>query len=470
MATHGAALISILLVGACAGDLPPRPGTPPRNVLLITASNLRRDHLSAYLYPRPTGAWPAHEEERRQGRALAFDDLAAQGVLFADASTCAPQPLAALRSLFTGTRFAYDEVTARAASIPPEATTLAEHFRAAGFRAAAFTAGVSLRDGQGFAQGFEPWEFRMADAAVLDLARQWIQQAAQQPEQPWFVWVHLAGCDRSYDPRGQPPLPGDGAGVLDFSRLYADAGYSGPADGSLAYLEKLERGEATASDADRARLIDLYDGEVARVAAGVRGLALSLRNLDESGARWNETLTVFAGLHGVQFGERDPREFGSESLAIECVGVPLWIRHPPSLTGSRVLAEPVGLEDVAPTLCEWFGLAELPAPPLDLAAAASGGETLRGRSLLPLVDTYVQRPFASRPAWFHRTGERPLRALRTREWAFAERWADGAAKPELFDRAVDSAERDDVLAREPAVVERLLREWSGATAAVNRGG
>jgi alkylation response protein AidB-like acyl-CoA dehydrogenase len=55
MRTARAALLAaVMLAPACAR--PPRPGTPPRHVLLITVSGLRADHLSAFGYPRPTTA------------------------------------------------------------------------------------------------------------------------------------------------------------------------------------------------------------------------------------------------------------------------------------------------------------------------------------------------------------------------------------------------------------------------------
>jgi len=423
-----------------------RPGKPPHNVLLVTAAGLRKDHLSAYMYARPTSAWPATEEERMQGRALALDDLAEQGVLFADASSGAPRTFPAVCELLTGTRAAVAVDPKEDRALESEASTLQERFQAARFKTAAFVAGTAfMNEARGIDQGFDSWCTRFSDMAVLEQARQWLQEREQDPDQPWFVWVHLAGGEPPHDPRGLPALPGDMPGVLDFARLYSDPKYQGPADGSMAYLNRLASGELAPSEADRARLVDLYDGEVARVAVSVRNLALALRNLDEAGRRWNDTLFVFAGLHGVELGDSGPRAWSNDSLSASVVATPLFLRHPLSLTGSRVLAEPVGLEDVAPTICDWFGLPAL--------AAREGSIT--GRSLLPLVDTYVKKPFEPRPACAVLRGAPGSRSLRTREFALVETERDHAAHTALYDRTADPAELHDLSAERGELVAEL---------------
>ena len=444
-------LICALATG-CSRVREKRPGHAPRSVLLVTTAALRKDHLSAYMYARPTSAWPATEEERRQLRAMSLDDLAGQGVLFADATSNGPRTFPALCALMTGTRAAVPADPAEDRALEHEATTLAERFRDAGFRTAAFTSGVWLREARGLDQGFDPWTYRASDAVAIDQARQWIEQAELDPARPWFVWVHLAGCDPPYDPRGAPPLPGDAPGVLDFSRLYSDPKYKGPADGSVAYLAKLERGEVQADDSDRARIVDLYDGEVARVAASVRTLVLSLRNVGRDGSRWRQTLFVFAGLHGVELGEGAPPARGSTQLTANVVSMPLLFLHPGSLTGSRVLAEQVGIEDVAPTICEWFGL----------PALSARERALSGRSLLPVMDSYKKFEFEHRPAYAELSGPNPTRSLRTREFALLETTQAGATKLALFDRSADPEERFDIASTRPDLCAKLHAELERA--------
>jgi arylsulfatase A-like enzyme len=337
------------------------------------------------------------------------------------------------------------------ADLPLEkgATTLALRFQDAGFATAAFVAGAPLQEARGLERGFDLWFAKYSDMAVLEKARQWLQECEETPEKPWFVWVHLSGGEPPHDPRGLPAMPGDAPGVLDFARLYSDPKYEGPADGSLDYMKKLASGELVADARDRARLVDLYDGEIARVAVSVRNLVLALRNQDEQGERWNDTLFVFAGLHGIELGDSGPRAWGSEGLSASVVGTPLFLRHPRSLTGSRVLAEPVGLADVAPTIAEWFGLTALPVR----------ADALQGRSLLPLVDTYVEKPFEARPMCAELSGTSGSRSLRTREFALVEtRTGGGDASYALYERIADPAELRDVSAARADVALSLRAE------------
>jgi arylsulfatase A-like enzyme len=131
---------------------------------------------------------------------------------------------------------------------------------------------------------------------------------------------------------------------------------------------------------DEATEIDRYDGELARTNAVLRAWLERYRDL--AGAPLERTLVVVAGTNGVRLGASDD---GVDSPLVDgMLHVPLVLRHPQSLTGSRILSEVIELADVLPTLCDWL---EIPLP-----AGA------RGRSLLPLVDSHVERAFERRPA------------------------------------------------------------------------
>ena len=91
-------LLLALWSAACSRE---RPGLPPRHLLIVTIENLRADHLSAYGYPKPTGMLPSDPTARMEGRVFALDDLAAQGVVFAQAFAPSERALPSLASLFT---------------------------------------------------------------------------------------------------------------------------------------------------------------------------------------------------------------------------------------------------------------------------------------------------------------------------------------------------------------------------------
>jgi len=437
---------------ACGPRVGERPGTPPRHVLLITAASLRADHMSCYLYPRPTSAWPSVEADRQAGRNLSVDDAAEQGVLFHSAFSPSNRTRAAAAALFSGQARA---VEGDSDVLDSDLPTIAETFAAAGFETASFTSGIALNPGlgaSGFERGFEHSQYRFGDTAALTLALEWLS-ARQSSRRPLFVWIHLSGTDPPHDPRALPPRPDGDRGAFDFGRTFEDPDYAGPMNGSLETLAQVERGELELTPEDRRRLVDLYDGEVARLCSQVRTFLLSCRNLRSSppgklgdGDLLADSVLVFAGLHGIELGEFG-RSLGFSSSMFEPVlRIPLFFRHPGSLTGARILAEPVGLEDVAPTLCDWFAL----EPP------ATAPRARAGRSLLPLMDSYVRRPFDSRPYVALSTTPDRAGSVRTREWSLLwRRGQDASESVSLFDRLEDPDELLDLAEARTDVVADL---------------
>ena len=123
--------------------------------------------------------------------------------------------------------------------IPPEVPTLAARLRAAGFATAAFVANGTLREGNGFAQGFDRFETTgdpadpPPDAApLLAAARGWLAEHAGEDA---FVWLHLmepheplrdhAGRGRAAAPskalasRERPATPEEAATIRELYRL-----------------------------------------------------------------------------------------------------------------------------------------------------------------------------------------------------------------------------------------------------------
>ena len=124
--------------------------TPPPNVLFITIDTVRADHLGAYGYA--TGSTPA------------LDRLAREGVRFADATSQSPLTAPAHAALLTGVYPARFGVRDNATTpLPSSATTMAEAFKARGYRTGGFIGAFILDRQYGFGQGFlvDPWELRV---------------------------------------------------------------------------------------------------------------------------------------------------------------------------------------------------------------------------------------------------------------------------------------------------------------------
>ena len=424
-----------------------RPGTPPRHVLLVTVDTLRADHLSGYLYPRPTSWLPTRDDERASGLALSIDDLMQQGVSFRQAFAPRGQTFPSVASLMTGAPPLEHGALQNGDLLPEQASTLAEAFQAAGFATAAFTANHLLVPASGIAQGFEHFvgpNGEDPDVSVISQAWQWVQSMeAASDERPWFLWLHLMGPHLPYDPA---PFSGQ-----DFASTFTDPHYTGQADGSREFLDgAYARGQAL-SGVDVTQVVALYDAEIARVNLLLKTFLAQYASVyDDGPQRLDETLLVFAADHGEELYQHNQYWAHSKSVYDSVLRVPLFLRHPASLTGARVLDEVVELQDVAPTLLEWF---DLPLP-----------DAMRGRSLLALTDSYVEDDWESRPSFASWRDQ--IFSVRTPEWRLV--WNPDGVEPDenppgaypipelgLFDVARDPLQLHDVSAREPEVVAEL---------------
>ncbi len=180
-----------------------------RSVLLVTVDTLRADHVGAY--GRAPSITPA------------IDALAARGAVFEHVWTTAPLTVPAHASLLTGLLPPQHGLRSNhpAAPLPPQDkrpyNTLAEVFRAQGWRTAAFvSASVLRKERTGLDAGFEIYddvppaklgalhdEERRGEETVA-AALAW----ARSGERPFFLWVHLFDPHAPYD---APPPWGAGS-------------------------------------------------------------------------------------------------------------------------------------------------------------------------------------------------------------------------------------------------------------------
>ena len=407
------------LAGSCGPTA--RPGEPPQHVFLVTVSGLRADHLSSWMYPRPT---TLSEPPPPPGAAdLSVDGLAASGVRFARAFAPRADSAAGLAELLTGL---HDPA--------PDAPSIVAAFREQGFRCAAFLTGAAAEAehlGRGFDLVFRPDAGQEdADYRAVQGAATWLKTEGEPSGERLFLWLHLSGPAAPWTPA---PLRDK-----DFAARFTDPDYSGAIDGGQATLDALRDPDTELSGLDLTHLVALYDAEVARTAYLVRQLAATFEGRFDLLPRdlLSDAVVVFAGDRGCELFQHGRAAEDPESLYDASLHVPLLLRHPRSLTGSRVLGELVELADVAPTLLDWFGLEPEAARGLD------------GRSLLPLTDSYVERPFDSRPLVRRRAARA---SVRTERWHLL---VDGDAA-RLFDVQADPLERHDRAGSHPAVVAEL---------------
>jgi arylsulfatase A-like enzyme len=289
----------------------------PPNLLLITVDTLRPDRLECY------GGEP--------GVGAAICALAEHGTRFQWAIAAAPYTGPSIASILTSRYPADHGVTQSALSYLREANvTVAEALRAAGYLTAAFVSNPVVDKSRSLDQGFAVYDQRMRQRErnrpryveriaqdATDAALAWAQVAASEP---WFLWVHFQDPHGPYDPPVVSPV-------------------------EIRYLDPHVR-----------RLVD---------------------GLDALGA---PPAVLLTSDHGEAFGEDDVWFAHGHSLGLDQIRVPLLWR-PPQPRAPAVVARPVSLLDVAPTLLRVAGL-ELPPEfqgrplPVPEAGGAESGERL----------------------------------------------------------------------------------------------
>ena len=200
-ALAASALLLVLAFGGAggvralhAGGSAAAASGPPVNVLLVTLDAARVEPLAPGGSGRPASPGLAR--------------LAPRGARFVHALSASPSTPAALASMFTGRYPSFHGAGSHGGGRPPApgTVTLAGALAEAGYQTAAVVGGPALGRDFGLAQGFavdaEPG--RGQDGAdVVDGAG--TAAAARRllagMEEPWFLWLHLAGPAGELDAR-----------------------------------------------------------------------------------------------------------------------------------------------------------------------------------------------------------------------------------------------------------------------------
>lgn len=442
-----APLVALLPV-ACA------PGTGEEtspDVLLITVDTLRADHLGSYGFE--------HETSPR------IDALAADGVLFERAIAASSRTVPSHASIMTS-RYPREhsvghlngKVTLR------DATTLAEHFRVAGYATAGFIGNILLSHRIGLGAGFDLFDDEIetpelnrphvVERLAADTTSRAVRWLDEPREGPVFLWVHYRDPHGPFTPPPEDenrfaigPRPGERP--LPLSRSNKGAGGVPP----YQVLPGLElpseyegryAGEIFYADREIGALLEAFD----RVAGG-RGVVLLTAD------------------HGESLGAAGRYYMHTHATTPDVAHVPLIVRAP-GLSPSR-RDEVVGHVDVLPTLLD---LAGIPVP--EEARGIALGRVVTGDVELP--ERLVYCDIGARVSAYDREGfvrahdlegawKRPL-ANRGRRWErFSwvpgepwklEDWGRGAMPQELFEYARVAVPMEHLPPPDPELVRQLL--------------
>jgi iduronate 2-sulfatase len=483
------AVLVIGLAAALAMTLPAVAQSAHPNVLFILVDDLRP-------------SFPAYGEsfvhapnlERLTSRGMRFDRA------YCNQALCAPSRASLLTGMRSTTSGVYDLGTSFRAR-NPDAVTLPQRFKAAGYRTEAVgkvfhighggvddprswsiaawsespidyamtasTGGRLTREEALFANWRDgdpmklprgaAWERApveddaYADGRIAREAVRRLRAAAESPDQPFFLAVgftkpHMPFCAPAkywdlYDPPSLPmpprTTPPEGAPA------YA----AKPARLEIGNYEPIPGGDAPL-DADLTRT--LVHGYYASLSYMDAQLGLVLDELDRVGLASN-TIVVLWGDHGFHLGLHG--SWTKHTNYEQDTRIPLLIVAPGTTTAASATPAIVESVDLYPTLVELAG------PP-----AGEVPQHLDGVSLVPVL----RRPESSvRDHAYHAypRGERLGRAIRTERYRMVE-WKRIGAPPataeyELYDYSQQAWESRNIAAEQPAVLEALKAILAG---------
>jgi arylsulfatase A-like enzyme len=390
------------------------------DIFLVVWDTTRPDHLSPYGYAKDT----TPNLKKFSEKATIFDNAFAAGAW----------TVPSVASLFTG-MFTHNHTVDYAAKefavdIPAEATTLAEHLKAGGYKTAIYTAQGIYYKNAGFIQGFDTAE-KVSEAKIHDKALAFVDDAGDTPT---FVVMYYLNPHAPYEPEAAHNLFTDPNGPKvnirgcgkDDEREWPE-GYQGHCD--------VNQGKVTLDPKQWEQLRGLYDGEIhhndALFGQFVGGLS-ERKILDES-------MVVVTADHGEGFDEH-PRQRTWHSLPYDTIlRIPLIVRHPKSMPAKHV-PQLVRNPDIFPTIAEAAGLpVTWPINGLSLAPLAANASAPDDRILVG-TSHWVDAPQFFRSA--------------------AYKYIVGRNKPsvELFDVAKDPGETRNLASEMPRLVEALQQK------------
>ncbi|MBM3987779.1 MAG: hypothetical protein FJ294_07470 [Planctomycetes bacterium] len=421
----GLALIALVAFAAPERRVPEVSSAGQTDVLLVSIDTLRADALGCYGNAR--------------ARTPTIDALAAEGVLFEDATAQANTTVPSHVTMLSGLYPIEHGAVSNGRGISTRARTLGD-LLARTHHTGAFVSGFTLVDEScGLAPRFDwyddqllAWrwlprsverlhlvgalirfverrgfDIRRADRPAeetVDAALEWL---GSRGDEPLFTFVHLYDPHAPYAP---PP---------EFARLH-DPSYGGPHN--WYELDAAARERLVQDPAQVERMRSLYAGEVSYADAQLARLLEGLR----AAGRLERTLVILASDHGEGLGSHGYWFDHGTFLFDEELHVPLVLRLPKAAQAGRRVKEQVRLLDVAPTVLDVLGLQ--PATPLS------------GASLLPLAQglpddrrrpSFALADIAGSLSGFQLRGQRQsLRTARSKLVWTSSHWLDAERIPE----------------------------------------
>ncbi|MEX2015091.1 MAG: sulfatase-like hydrolase/transferase [Candidatus Hydrogenedentales bacterium] len=416
-------LLCLVLLGGCADVDAPAGFEPPRRVIWLALDSTRTQSMHGFGYEKPTTPW--------------LDEVGKRAVNFEWAIAPSNVTPYSVAQYFTGVQASVLGSPRFPVWVPPDAVTIAELLKGAGFETFMWTANLNLQ-GNGFERGFDYHNFvsrKSTVLATLDDIIWSVEQDYERTRGPEFIYIHTMDTHYPY----RPPLDLEQAFLSDAKGT--DAGFGGELHDELGnlvistapYFSELH----DATEDDIAFLNGLYDGAIRLTDRQLPRLLDALEYSPE------HDLLIISSDHGEQFQEHG--YWGhNRSMMIEELRVPLMFVYPGFTP--RTISEQVSLLDLYPTFCDLYGLQR----PRELAGT-SLLETLRGNSepshavyAESLEDLTLGATLVTNDYWYWFVGHNKREGWRT--WPYAQ---------SLYRYRDDPAGTSNLAEAEPETVEAL---------------
>lgn len=379
------------------------------NVILVSLDTLRAKSLATYGYERDTTPFMT-------------DYFNSNGIIVERAYSPAADTLLGHTAMFYGRDPAelLHQITANRLQHVTGATSLADSFRRAGYRTAAFTENANVAGAWGFARGFELYDEEKGSGGgpeaagfirqTFDRGIAWVND---HRDEQFFLFLHTYEVHNPYEP------------PESVSDLFPTP----------------ESGDAVRRD------IDAYDREIRYTDSEVQRLVAAL---DEAGVLENSVLIITSD-HGEEFDEHGGR-YHNAQLYEEVLRIPFFISAPGLLPRQTRRPGPMVLQDLYPTLCELLTLEC--APDLDgtpLVDHLRNATPLPARRIVAEARGLIRFTYAG----IDKSWTPPSHAVIEWPWKLHRKNSPSGYRYELYNLEADPGETNDLYGTGASVTEQL---------------
>ncbi len=312
----------------------------------------------------------------------------------------------------------------------PEILTMAQTFKAAGYKTGGFTGDAGVSAVLGYDKGFEIYTDETQFGGLENSGKKAVEWLDKVGKQKFFMFLH------GYDSHGQFDLPKDYNSR--FEKAKSKGKYSGTKEEQAGIREAGLQGKPVKlSKAEVDFWRTWYDGKIADADERVGNF---LRELEKRQLKEKTIVIVFSD-HGTEFYEHGRFDHG-HSLYDELVHVP-WIISIPGQKGGKLIPQQVTTMDMLPTLLDISGVKAIEG--LEKQMQGKSVRPLFDDAKLPGRDVFIETDYRN---YTHKRG------LRTADgWKYIQTLENG--KEELFNLRSDPGEQKNLAASNKSKLAQL---------------